>query len=104
MSSKKDSQLVVALFESYEAGEDAAKALKKWDKANKDIELGAIGLLRETDKGKIKTKKYGPHNIGRGAQIGLVLGVMAAVLPAVTLVSGAVGGTVAGGFLGIFSK
>jgi uncharacterized membrane protein len=99
-----DAQLVIGLFESFEAGEKAAKALKSWDKANKDIKLGAIGLLRENEKGKIKTKKYGPHNVGKGAQVGLILGVMAAILPAVTLVSGAIGGTVAGGFLGIFSK
>lgn len=104
MGNNKDAQLVIALFDSYEAGEKAAKALKSWDKANKDIQLGAIGLLHETDKGKIKTKKYGPHNIGKGAQVGLVLGVLAALLPAVTLVSGAIAGTAAGGFLGIFSK
>jgi hypothetical protein len=104
MADNKNEQLVIALFDSYEAGETAAKALKGWDKANKDVKLGAIGLLHETEKGKIKTKKYGPHNVGKGAKVGLALGVMAAVLPAVTLVSGAVGGSVAGGFLGIFSK
>jgi uncharacterized membrane protein len=104
MANNKDAQIVIALFESYEAGEQAAKALKSWDKANEEIQLGAIGLVRQTEKGKIKTKKYGPRNVGRGAKVGLVLGVLAAVLPAVTLVSGAVGGAAAGGFLGIFSK
>jgi uncharacterized membrane protein len=104
MAEKKDEQLVIAIFDSFEAGETAAKALKGWDKANDEVKLGAIGLLRETEKGKIKTKKYGPRNVGRGAKIGLVLGILAAVMPAVTLVSGAVAGTAAGGFLGIFSK
>src|SRR5215208_6197060 len=97
---KDESQLVIAYFNSVDEADAAAKSLKSWDKANDDIKLGAIGVLHQTDSGKIKTKKYGSRNTGSGAKIGLLLGVLAAVLPAVALVGGAVGGAVGGGILG----
>src|SRR6476469_11255545 len=100
----KQTQLVIAYFNSFDEANEAAKSLKNWDKANDDIKLGAIGVLHQTDKGKIKTKKYGQHNTGSGAKIGLLLGVLAALLPAVTLVGGVVTGAVGGGIFGSFSK
>ncbi len=66
--------------------------------------MAAIGVLRETEKGKIQTKKYGYHNTGKGATIGAILGILAAMLPGIGLVAGVVGGAVAGGLLGTFSK
>lgn len=101
---KKDTQLVITYFDTFEEAEEAAKSLRKWDKANKDVKLGAIGVLHVTDKGKLKTKKYGPHNIGKGAQIGLVIGILAAIFAPATLIAGAVQGAAAGGVLGAFSK
>jgi uncharacterized membrane protein len=97
-------QLVLAYFDHFDAAETAAKGLMAWDKASRDIRLGAIGVLRETEKGKIKTKKYGYHNTGKGATIGVILGTLAVVLPGIGLVAGMVGGAVAGGILGSFSK
>src|SRR6476659_3585282 len=102
--SNDQTQLVIAYFDSFDQADAAAKSLKGWDKANDDVKLGAIGVMHETDKGKIKTKKYGQHNTGSGAKIGLLLGVMAALLPAVTLVGGIVGGAVGGGILCSFSS
>src|SRR5437762_2309005 len=102
--SNNQTQLVIAYFDSFDQADSAAKSLKSWDKANDDVKLGAIGVLHQTDKGKIKTKKYGQHNTGSGAKIGLLLGVLAAVLPAVTLIGGVVGGAVGGGILGSFSR
>src|SRR5215218_6065774 len=102
--SSNETQLVIAYFDSVDQANTAAKELKNWDKANDDIKLGAIGVLHQTENGKIKTKKYGPHNTGSGAKIGLLLGVLAALLPAVALVGGAVTGAVGGGILGSFSK
>ena len=52
-------QLVVAFFDSEDAADDAADAIKKWDKASKDVKLGAIGILAKNEKGKIKTHKVG---------------------------------------------
>jgi hypothetical protein len=103
MANEND-QYVWAYFETPEAAEQAARAIKDWDKANKDIKLGAIGVLHAAENGKIATKKFGAHNIGRGAGIGLALGALAALLPAVTLVGGVVGGSALGGVLGGFSR
>jgi uncharacterized membrane protein len=102
--SSNQTELIIAYFNNVDEADKAAKALKSWDKANDDVKLGAIGVLHQTDNGKIKTKKYGQHNTGSGAKIGLLLGVLAAVLPAVTIIGGIVGGAVGGGVLGSFSK
>jgi uncharacterized membrane protein len=103
MASGND-QLVIAFFDSKQAADDAAEQLKGWDKANEDIKLGAIGVLTTDDNGKIKTRKYGPRNTGRGAKIGVAIGVVTAVLPPVGLVAGAATGLVAGGVIGSLSK
>src|SRR5437588_3321514 len=104
MSSNDDTQLVIAIFDHVDQADAAAKGLKGWDKANDDIKLGAIGVMHQDDKGKIKTKKYGQHNTGKGAKIGLLLGVLAAVFAPATLIGGAIYGAVGGGVLGSFSK
>ena len=99
-----DKKLVWGLFENMEAAETAAFAMKGWDKASKDVKLGAIGAVYKNGKGSIKTKKFGGRNIGKGAEIGAVLGVMAAVMPAVTLVGGLAAGAIGGAAVGLFSK
>jgi hypothetical protein len=69
--------------------------MKQWDKASKEVKLGAIGVLVKDAKGKIKTHKVGKRQVGVGA----VIGALAAVLTGgATLV----GGAVAGGILGAF--
>lgn len=97
-------KLVWGLFENMQGAETAAYAMKGWDKASKDIKLGAIGAVYKNSKGNIKTKKFGSRNIGKGAEIGLVLGLLTAVLPAVTLVGGLVAGAAGGAAVGLFSK
>ena len=88
-------QLVLAFFASEAAADEAVNNIKQWDKASKDVKLGAIGVLVKDDKGKIKTHKLGKRRTGGGA----VLGVLAAVLTGgVSLL----GGAVAGGILGAF--
>jgi hypothetical protein len=88
-------QLVLAFFANEAAADDAVNAIKGWDKASKDVKLGAIGVLVKDDKGKIKTHKLGKRKTGAGA----VLGVLAAVLTGgISLL----GGAVAGGILGAF--
>src|SRR4051795_6858401 len=99
---------VIAVFEDTPKAEQAAKDLMGWDKANDDIKLGAIGLLTseggDWGQGKIKTKNYSPRNTGKGAKVGMGLGVLAAVLSGgLTLVPTAIGGAVAGGALGTLS-
>jgi len=69
-------QLVLAFFANEAAADEAVNQIKQWDKASKDVKLGAIGVLVKDDKGKIKTHKLGKRKTGGGA----VLGVLAAVL------------------------
>jgi hypothetical protein len=88
-------QLVLAFFGNEAAADEAVKAIKGWDKASKEVKLGAIGVLVKDEKGKIKTHKLGKRKTGVGA----VLGVLAAVLTGgISLL----GGAVAGGILGAF--
>jgi len=88
-------QLVLAFFENEAAADAAVNAIKGWDKASKEVKLGAIGVLVKDEKGKIKTHKLGKRKTGGGA----VLGVLAAVLTGgISLL----GGAVAGGILGAF--
>ena len=91
-------QLVLAFFENEDAADAAVDQIKQWDKASKEVKLGAIGVLAKDDKGKIKTHKVGKRKTGTGA----VLGALAAVLSGgLTLV----GGVVVGGIIGaLFHK
>ena len=88
-------QLVLAFFANEAAADEAVKEIKQWDKASKEVKLGAIGVLVKDDKGKIKTHKLGKRKTGAGA----VLGALAAVL---TGGASLLGGAVVGGILGAF--
>jgi uncharacterized membrane protein len=86
-------QLVLVYFGNEAAADEAVNAVKEWDKATKEIKLGAIGILAKDDKGKVKTHKVGKRNTG----IGAILGVIAAVLSGgITLLGGVIGGSVIG--------
>lgn len=102
--SNENTNLVWAIFPDKNMANGATTALKKWDKANKDIKLGAIGVVYKNDKGKLKAKRHGTRSFGRGATIGVVAGVLTAVLPGIGLLAGAVTGTAVGTVLGGFHK
>ncbi len=101
MSGNKNEHVVMAFYSSKEAAETAASALKDWDHANKEVKLGAIGLVYK-EEGEIKT--HVPRRTGRGIAVGAVLGVVAAALGPVSLLGAAVGGGTLGGVLGSFFK
>jgi hypothetical protein len=88
-------QLVLAFFGSELEADYAVEQLKGWDKASKEVKLGAIGVLVKDDKGKIKTHKLGARKTGGGAILGALAGVLTG---GVSLV----GGAVVGGILGAF--
>lgn len=100
----KNTHFVWATFDSEATAVDAARSLKSWDKANKEVKLGAIGVAHLNDQGKLKVKKMGPRNMGSGALIGATLGGLVALFAPATLIGGAIAGTVAGGAVGMFSK
>ena len=89
-------QLVLALYADEAAADGAVEAIKKWDKASKEIKLGSIGVLVKDEKGKVKTHKLGARHTTTGA----AAGVLAAVLSGgVSLVGGVVLGSLVGAFI-----
>jgi uncharacterized membrane protein len=102
MAKSEDDHVIVAFFENESAARAATHALKKWDKANQDIKLGAIGRIsREGDQVKTQVGR----KTGQGAKVGAVIGIAAAVLSGgASLVGGALSGGVLGGVAGAFFK
>ena len=41
----ENKQLIIAFFESEDAADAAVDEIKQWDKASKEVKLGAIGIL-----------------------------------------------------------
>lgn len=100
---------VIAIFDDTVQAEQAAKDLMGWDKANPDVKLGAIGMVTleggTWGQGEFKTKNFSSRNTGKGAKVGMGLGVLAAVFSGgLTLIPTAVGGAVAGGAVGSLSR
>ena len=91
--SDKNKNVVLAIFENEKAAESAVDSLQQWDKSEDRVKLGTVGVLVLDESGDVKTHKMGKRNIGKGAGIGLVLGM----LTPVGLVAGAVGGGLVGG-------
>ena len=97
----KNQQLVLAIFDSEDVARAAVDELKKWDKANDDVKAGAIGIIAKNAKGELKDDLLGARAGGKGAKIGLILGVVAAIpTGGLSLLGGAAGGAVGGGVLG----
>ena len=88
-------QLVLGFFASEAAADEAVSKIKQWDKASKEVKLGAIGVLVKDDKGKIKTQKLGQKKTGTFAVLGALAGILSG---GVTVL----GGAVVGGILGAF--
>jgi voltage-gated potassium channel Kch len=93
---------VIAIFAGKAAAEQAIDALKRWDGANADIKLGAIGTItKEGDK----VRTHVGRMTGKGTTVGAIIGVIAVVLSSgLTIVGGAVGGAALGGVVGTFMK
>jgi uncharacterized membrane protein len=88
-------QLVLAYFDAEGSADSAVEAIKAWDKAEKEIKLGAIGVLVKDEQGKVKTHKLGKRHTGTGA---VLLGVAAMLSGGLTVL----GGAVLGGLVGFF--
>jgi uncharacterized membrane protein len=101
----KANNLIIDYFDGADKADDAADSLKAWDAGNKDIKLGGIAILTWQD-GKMKTRKVGTRDTGKGAGWGTALGVTAGILSGgVTLIGGALVGAAAGAATGaLFHK
>jgi hypothetical protein len=82
-------RVVLAIFPDEAAADAAAASLVSSGAASGD----AVGVLALDEHGEVKTDKVGSHSAGKGAGIGLVLGVLGPV--------GLVAATVGGGLLGL---
>lgn len=92
----KNRNLILSYFPSADDAQEAASKLKDWDKHNKEVKLGGMGIIT-MKKGKLKTKKVGSRAGGTGGKWGMILGATAGILSGgVTLVGGAIAGLAAG--------
>jgi uncharacterized membrane protein len=101
-------EAVIAVFDDATQAEQAAHDLIGWDKANDDIRLGAIGLLTrksgEWGAAEVETRNFSSRNTGKGAKVGMGLGVLAAALSGgLTLIPTAIAGAIGGGAVGSLS-
>jgi uncharacterized membrane protein len=101
MSENNNEHVVIAFFASKEMAEIAIDALKDWDQRNKEVKLGAIGLVFK-EEGEIKTSV--PRKTGRGIAVGALLGVFAAALGPVGWIGAALSGGALGGVVGTLFK
>ena len=102
MAKNKNSNVIIDYFDGADKADDAADSLKEWDKEHKDVKLGGIAILTWQD-GKMKTRKVGTRDTGKGAGWGTALGAVVGVLSGgVTLIGGALVGAAAGGATGAF--
>src|SRR4051794_11201516 len=67
-----DKKLVLSIFESEAAADQAVKFMTNADLAKND----AIGILVLDEHGEVKTHKVGSHSFFKGAGVGLVLGLL----------------------------
>jgi uncharacterized membrane protein len=79
MADDSNDQLVLGYFASKDLAEQAADALKAWDKSNDDVKAGAIAVLSKNSKGKMETTKL-ERNTGKGAKLGVITGAIVGVL------------------------
>lgn len=84
--------MVLAIFDNELAADEAVTSLKAWDKSDARVSLKTMGVLVLDDQGEVKTHKMGSRDLGKGAGIGLVLGL----LTPIGLAASVVGGTALG--------
>jgi uncharacterized membrane protein/predicted flap endonuclease-1-like 5' DNA nuclease len=98
----KNNHLVVAYYTNAAAAEAAAHDLKKWDDHNKEVKLGAMGILSlNRSNGELEVEEIGQRDTGKGALWGTAIGGALGVLTAgILLVPGMAGGAAVGAALG----
>ena len=89
MAKEKDDHVVIAMVKDQDTAKADEKALKKWDKGDKDLKLGNIGWIY---KKKDKVKTHMERDAGKGAETGGAIGIIAGILSGgLTVIAGAVG-------------
>lgn len=102
MPMNKNDKVMIGLFKSNEAADQAIQQLKDWDRSHDDYDFGSIGKIFK-ENGEIKTSV--PHKTKGGAAIGIILGIIAGILTGgIGFVAAAAGGGILGGIAGSFFK
>jgi uncharacterized membrane protein len=84
----RDKDLVLAIFDDEPAADYAVESLKSWDRSTDLVRLGAVGVLVLDESGEVKTHKLGRRSVGKGAGVGLVLGMLTPIGVAAAAVGG----------------
>jgi uncharacterized membrane protein len=96
-------ELVLAFFDSEDAADAAAAALRKWEKATEYMQVDAIGVLVRDEDGQVKEHKLGRRAGKKGMGIGVALGLIGAIPSGgLSLAGGVLGGGAGGGVIGHF--
>jgi uncharacterized membrane protein len=94
---------VLAFFDSEDAADEAAKALKAGRRPPSYMKVDAIGVLTKDEDGKINEHKLGKQAGKKGMGVGVALGLIAAIRTGgLSLVGGVLGGGAGGGVIGEF--
>ena len=100
---KHQTQLVLAQFDDAAAAQQAVERVKNWDEADDGVKAGAIGVIAKDANGQISDTLAGGRAGGKGAKVGVILGLIAAIpTGGLSLLGGIVGGGVGGSVLGHF--
>ena len=100
---KQAQTLVLAAFPDLAAAQEALERVKNWDEADDGVKAGAIGIIAKDADGKINETLLGGRAGGKGAKIGVVLGLIAAIpTGGLSLLGGLIAGGVGGGVVGHF--
>jgi uncharacterized membrane protein len=96
-------ELVLAFFDTEDAADEAANALRGWEKASEYMKVDAIGVLVRDKDGQVKEQKLGRRAGKRGMGIGVALGLVAAIpTGGLSLAGGVLGGAGGGAATGHF--
>ncbi len=98
MAENKNDKLVVAYYVNAAAAEAAADDLKQWDDDNKDVKLGAIGIITiDEHSGEVRVDEIGQRNTKKGALWGTAIGAGLGILTAgIALIPGMIIGAALG--------
>jgi uncharacterized membrane protein len=96
-------ELVLAFFDTEDAADQAADALKNWENATEYMKVDGIGVLVKDKDGKVKEDKLGKQSAKKGMGVGVALGLIAAIPSGgLSLAGGVLGGAAGGGVIGEF--
>jgi uncharacterized membrane protein len=78
--STRDSETIIAVFDSHSKAEAAARHLKAYEGANAGVRFSALVLVHETDEGRVKLRNHSRRDMRRGAETGLTVGLIVGLL------------------------